>query len=223
MTAVQRRARTLTAGQRILIRRIAERAAAWVRAGRREDLHGVAAILGCILRLVLLAAGAYGLWLLVRRWPTVLWAAVPLWCWAAVRSIPKDLPEKAEEQQQQTAPAVGREPLLPSFTDVREAVWRVGTPHAHITALAAELSTTPDRVREALAACEIPVEPVRMQGRGSSTGVKGHHFPAPPAPSDGVVAAGQPTNNDNNNTVTVTRDYSGAQITVTPIRRDTAA
>lgn len=94
-TALQARARTLTAGQRILVRRLADRAAAWVRAGRREDLTGLAAVLGCILRLVVLAAGAYGAWLLIRRWPAILWAAVPLWCWAAIRALPRNTTAQA--------------------------------------------------------------------------------------------------------------------------------
>ncbi|MFE7754306.1 hypothetical protein [Streptomyces sp. NPDC057429] len=103
-TAAQRHARTLTAGQRILIRRLADRAAAWVRAGRRDDLDGLAAILGCALRLVLLTAGAYGVWLLVRRWPGVLWAAVPVWCWAAVRALPKGA-RIAEEKPEPGSPS----------------------------------------------------------------------------------------------------------------------
>ncbi|MGQ4351969.1 hypothetical protein [Streptomyces drozdowiczii] len=86
-TKAQRRARTLVAGQRILVRRLTDRAAAWVRAGRRNDLEGVAAILGCILRLVILGGAVYGAWWLVRRWPVTLWAAVPLWLWAAVRAL----------------------------------------------------------------------------------------------------------------------------------------
>ncbi|WP_327337385.1 hypothetical protein OG384_14895 [Streptomyces sp. NBC_01324] len=104
MTAMQRRARTLTAGQRILIRRLTERATAWVRAGRREDLDGVAAILGCALRLVVLAAGAYGAWWLIRRWPVILWAAVPLWCWAAIRAIPDEADEQAPPPAQEAEP-----------------------------------------------------------------------------------------------------------------------
>ncbi|MFG2670837.1 hypothetical protein [Streptomyces sp. NPDC048445] len=103
-TAMQRRARTLTAGQRILIRRLTERTAAWVRAGRRTDLDGIAAVLGCILRLVVLGAGAYGAWWLVRRWPVLLWAAVPLWCWAAIRAIPAaEDEEQAPEEPPQPA------------------------------------------------------------------------------------------------------------------------
>lgn len=98
-TAMQRRARTLTHGQRLLLRRLTARAAAWVRAGRRDDLDGVAAILGCIVRLAVLAAGAYEAWLLIRRWPAVLWVLVPLWCWAAIRAIPTEATEAPAEKQ----------------------------------------------------------------------------------------------------------------------------
>ncbi|MFE5996751.1 hypothetical protein ACFQ6C_07635 [Streptomyces sp. NPDC056454] len=96
-TAMQRGARTLTHGQRLLIGRITDRATAWVRAGRRTDLQGIAAILGCIVRLAVLAAGAYAAWLLIRRWPAALWALVPLWCWAAVRAIPAEDEETHED------------------------------------------------------------------------------------------------------------------------------
>ncbi|MEU2143604.1 hypothetical protein ABZ741_04735 [Streptomyces globisporus] len=112
-TAMQRRARTLTHGQRLLLHRIGHRAAAWVRAGRRDDLNGLAAILGCILRAILLAAGAYGAWLLIRRWPAVLWVLVPVWCWAAIRALPKAAPEpSAEEPPTAEDTAAQREQLL---------------------------------------------------------------------------------------------------------------
>lgn len=103
-TKMQRHARTLTAGQRILIRRLAARAAAWVRAGRRGDLDGIAAILGCALRLVILAAGAYGAWWLIRRWPALLWAAVPLWLWAAVIALGTDEDGQGDEQTPEEPP-----------------------------------------------------------------------------------------------------------------------
>ncbi|MFC8862669.1 hypothetical protein [[Kitasatospora] papulosa] len=100
-TRTQRQARTLTAGQRVLVQRLAALAAKWVRAGRRDDLDGVAAFLGCVLRLVVLGAGGYGAWLLVRRWPAVLWVAVPLWIWAAFRAIPKEDAAPAEVSAEQ--------------------------------------------------------------------------------------------------------------------------
>ncbi|MFJ9234135.1 hypothetical protein ACIRJ3_04010 [Streptomyces anulatus] len=223
-TAMQRRARTLTHGQRLLLRRLTARAAAWVRAGRRDDLDGIAAILGCIVRLAVLAAGAYGAWLLIRRWPAVLWIAVPVWCWAAIRSIPTETAQQPqdEESDSEPAPAAEQAPPLPTLQDVREAVSRVGTPHAHLAVLAEALGTTTDRVREVLAEHTIPVEPVRMRGRGSSTGVKADHFPAPAAAPESVVAAGQPANNNTNNT-RVESHAGGAHITVTPARQDTTA
>ncbi|WP_041983627.1 hypothetical protein [Streptomyces sp. AcH 505] len=154
------------------------------------------------------------------RW--LLWPLLIAWLIAAYRTGREDWEPKAEPQQpvdepaetEQPAAPVGelpRLPPLPSLEDLRLAVTEVGTPHAHITALATVLDTTPDRVREALAAWAIPVEPVRMRGRGSSTGVKGDPFPAPlpPAetPSRSVVAAGQPANNDNNGPIVDRRDW----------------
>ncbi|MGW0550545.1 hypothetical protein [Streptomyces altiplanensis] len=95
-TAVQRRTRTLAAGQQLLIRGLTDRATAWVRAGRREDLEGIAAVLGCVLRIVLLVAGAYATWRVIRHWPALLCALVPVWCWAAIRAIPPEAPGPAE-------------------------------------------------------------------------------------------------------------------------------
>lgn len=95
-TAAQRQARNLTAGHRHLVRNLTARAAAWVRAGRREDLEGIAAALGPIVRTAVLAAGLYIGWRIIRQWPALLWAAVPLWIWAAVRAIPDEGPAPAE-------------------------------------------------------------------------------------------------------------------------------
>lgn len=105
-----------------------------------------------------------------------------------------------EEQGAEEAVACAAETWrVPTFHELCESLARVGTPHAHIAVLAHDLGTTPDRVREALDACGVQVGAVRMQGRGSSTGVKGDALPAPrPAPGS-VVAAGQATNNDANN------------------------
>ncbi|MFJ1695676.1 hypothetical protein ACIOHC_11080 [Streptomyces sp. NPDC088252] len=122
---------------------------------------------------------------------------------AAARPEPDSVQKLAEEQPEPTeaaAPPV-EEPPLPSHQDLHEALSRVGTPHAHIAVLAEDLGTTAERVRAALDQLSIPVEAVRMRGRGSSTGVRADRFPTPVAPSVGVVGAGQSTNNDNNNTV----------------------
>ncbi|MET9954227.1 hypothetical protein ABZ135_22125 [Streptomyces sp. NPDC006339] len=89
----------------------------------------------------------------------------------------------------------------PTVDELAHALHEIGTPHAHVAALADHLGITADATRAALTEAGIPTEPCRMKGRGSSTGVKAEHFPPLPSPASdppvGVVAAGQ---NDNNNT-----------------------
>jgi hypothetical protein len=156
------------------------------------------------------------------RAPLLCWGLAAWWIVSAYRAgadgwEPKQRTQKpAEEEKQEPASEATAEedsepgveqppagPLLPSLLDLRIALARVGTPHAHIAALAAHIGTTPERVREALDGWEIPVEAVRMQGRGTSTGVKGgpavHPALTPGSDIADGVAAGQPSNNDNNN------------------------
>lgn len=155
-------------------------------------------------------------------WGWLLWTTAALWVVGAYRAgsedwKPKQLAEPKQDADEEQAPAKDERdeeqaaderlpagPPLPALPDLRRALLRIGTPHAHITALADDLSTTPERVREALAKWAVPVEPVRMRGRpSSSTGVKGgpsvHPALAPRAADVAVVAAGRPANNDNNN------------------------
>ncbi|MBL3669069.1 hypothetical protein JL475_24360 [Streptomyces sp. M2CJ-2] len=147
--------------------------------------------------------------------PWLMWGAAGVWVVAAYRCGQDDWEPKkpatdapqpadghpAEAAEEQPEPAA--EPPLPILPNLRTSLARVGTPHAHIAALAADIGTTPERVREALEKWQVPVEPVRMKGRGTSTGVKGGsavHPALAPRPEDAaVVAAGQATNNDNNN------------------------
>jgi hypothetical protein len=103
---------------------------------------------------------------------------------------------QADGTVEQAAPAG---PPLPTLQQLAESLARVGTPHAHIAVMAEDLGATPQAVRAALDRCGVPVEPVRMRGRGSSTGIKAGSLPTPRPTPDGVVAAGQPANNDNNN------------------------
>ncbi|WP_392967210.1 hypothetical protein [Streptomyces sp. LN245] len=141
-----------------------------------------------------------------------LFIAAALWLLAAYRAghpdwKPKgtDEPEPSapgedDEDQEQEQPGSAREqPRIPTVEELREALAKVGTPHAHLAALATELGIASEQVREALDRCGVTVEAVRMRGRGSSTGVKGDALPASTAPPERVVAAGQPANNDNNN------------------------
>lgn len=125
-----------------------------------------------------------------------------------------DRPAVAEGGQ----PVVGVPPL--DRDELAVAMHEIGAPHAHISALADHLKTTPARVREGCSLAGVPVAGgVRMKKRGVSTGVKAAHFPPLPSPavtpSEGVVVAGQGATTTATGP-TVTRSASGAQITVTP-------
>ncbi|MFJ9037458.1 hypothetical protein ACIRF8_12825 [Streptomyces sp. NPDC102406] len=149
--------------------------------------------------------------------PWLMWGSAGVWIIAAYRCGHPDWkpkPLSTDESSADETPADEEDrkpgvehastgPLLPILPDLRIALARVGTPHAHLAVLAADIGTTPERVREALEKWEIPIEAVRMQGRGTSTGVKGGpamHPALVPGPDDAAaVAAGQPTNNNSNN------------------------
>ncbi|MFE3146622.1 hypothetical protein ACFXJ6_08150 [Streptomyces sp. NPDC059218] len=198
--------------------------AAWCRAGHRDDLEGVAAKYGVWLRGAVLLGAAYGAWRGVVAAPWALAPAAGVWLVASLYAkgpAEQEEEEGEKEKEKEEAPAVEDRtsseepepagtaappvegPPLPSHEALHEALSRVGTPHAHIAVLAEDLKITPERVRAALARLSVPVQDVRMQGRGSSTGIRGDRFPAPPLtpgpPSAGVVGAGQSANNDNNN------------------------
>ncbi|MFK0140694.1 hypothetical protein [Streptomyces murinus] len=191
-----------------------------------------------LLRLALLLGAAaltrkigtkIGMWAYHRlesgAWSWLLWATAITWTIAAYRTgrddwTPKGTApadeEPAEDQPDTDEPETATEsapagPPLPTIADLRVSLAKVGTPHAHVAVLATDLGTTPDRVREALDKQEIPVEPVRMQGRGTSTGVKGGpaaHPALTPRPADvAVVAAGQPGNNNSNNGYVLVPDH----------------
>jgi hypothetical protein len=142
-------------------------------------------------------------------WGPLLFMAAGVWIVAAYRAgrdgwEPKqhraeatsedgELPSEETPQpepEQQLAVRLEKPPL-PSMEAFLVAISKVGTPHAHLSVLAPELGTTPERLREALSAWGVPVQDVRMQGRAASTGVRGDRLPRLSAPSAGVVGAGQ--------------------------------
>jgi hypothetical protein len=76
----------LAAGSVAVARRLGDRVFAWVRRGRREDLDGWRAALGCWLRLIVLVLGVYLLYRLVRAVPVLLWLFSASWTIAAWRA-----------------------------------------------------------------------------------------------------------------------------------------
>ncbi|MFH9610445.1 hypothetical protein [Streptomyces sp. NPDC017448] len=179
-------AQRLAAGSSTLAAGIGSRAAGWIRAGRRDDLTGLAAALGCIARAVLVAAGAYLLWRIIRAAPALLWALVPAWCWAALRAAPRTAADPAPEEA-----SVEPEP------DPREAVLQMlyealgDRPSMYLSDLLKHLQEkghgagwSVADLRARLEALGIPVEQrLRTGGRGASRGVVKAQLPPLPDPT----------------------------------------
>lgn len=175
--------------------------AIWVGSGliSRRICAWLAGGVAPIVFLVLAAAFIKGL-----SWTTrisVLAAAAWL-----VTAIVLGLREPAPEKQRESEEATQEEPALPTRDELAAALHQIGTPHAHITALAERLGTTNERVREGCAAAGITVSGgVRMKGRrvAVSPGVDKRHFPPLPSPAQepaaGAVVAGPLTSNNNSN------------------------
>ncbi|MFH8336945.1 hypothetical protein [Streptomyces sp. AM6-12] len=71
---------------------------AWVARGRRPDLTGWRAALGCWLRLAILTLGVYLLWRIVRAVPNLMWALTGVWviaAWRAGRQAPAEVAEQS--------------------------------------------------------------------------------------------------------------------------------
>lgn len=208
MSRLERAASRLVRGAALLARRVTDRGAAWVRAGRRRDLTGWQAELGVWLRAALLLAGLWILWRIIRAAPAVLWGLVVLLGLAAWRSgrplQPGPAPaaaaveEPLPEADDKPTPVISESELVDL---IREVAGR--GKGAHISALAERLTETTGQpwttadVRAALDRAHVPVSgSVRMAGRKVSTGVRLDALPDPaPAPlvagPVAVVDAGQ--------------------------------
>ncbi|MFJ9982546.1 hypothetical protein ACIQUD_00525 [Streptomyces globisporus] len=175
-------AQRLATGSHTLIARIGSRTADWIRAGRRDDLTGLAAALGCILRTVLVAAGAYLLWRVIRATPALLWVLVPAWCWAALRAAPRTAAEPTpEEAPEEPRDAVLR--LLYEALEDRPSMYLSDLlKHLQKKGHAAGWSVADLRAR--LEALGIPVEMrLKTGGRGASRGVVKAQLPPLPDPA----------------------------------------
>lgn len=115
MSRLARPAARLAIGSSVLLRRIGTRTAAWVARGRRQDLTGWRAALGCWARLLLVAFGGYLLWRLVRALPNLMWLLTGAWTAAAWRAG-KGVEEASEEGQEEASAEV---PPGPSSEAIR--------------------------------------------------------------------------------------------------------
>lgn len=108
MSRLARPADRIATGSALVARRLGARAAAWVSRGRRTDLTGWRAALGCWLRLALLGFGLYLLWRLVRAVPNLLWLLSFGWvlaAWRAGRPAAEETTEDVPETSGEEAPA----------------------------------------------------------------------------------------------------------------------
>lgn len=137
MSRLARPAARLTTGSSVITRRLGARVAAWVRGGRREDLTGWRAALGCWLRLALLCLGLYLLWRLVRAVPTLLWLLSTAWvagAWRAGKPHTQQQEDTLEETPEEGA-------LGPDIDAVRTLLLEVmgDAPAVHLRTVLAHL------------------------------------------------------------------------------------
>lgn len=187
MSRLARPACRIASGSTTVARRLAAGAAAWVRRGRRDDLTGVKAALGCWLRLALLALGGYLLWRLVRAVPNLMWVLTAGWIvasWRAGKPAPTETPGTAHDTPpantpETPSPAASREALRTLLLDL------MGTGSAvHLSTVLDHLQKRPDTaaltaswkiadLRARLEALDITVQPkVKAHGKGATRGIR---------------------------------------------------
>ncbi|MEU2801485.1 hypothetical protein [Streptomyces sp. NPDC007117] len=176
-------AQRLTAGSHTLITCIGNRTATWIRAGRRDDLTGLAAALGCIARAVLVAAGAYLLWRIIRAAPALLWALVPAWCWAALRAAPRTAAEPAPEEAPEEPEPDPRDTVLRLLYEAlgdRPSIY-LSDLLKHLQKKGQGTGWSVADLRARLEALGIPVEMrLKTGGRGASRGIVRAQLPPLP-------------------------------------------
>lgn len=179
MNRTRRAAGRLARGSTTTSRRLGIRIAAWVARGRRHDLTGWRASLGCWARIVLLAIGAYLLWRLLRALPALMWLLTAGWLAASWRAG-----KRAAEEPCVEVPAVS--PEVPSGEALRALLLALmGSDSAvHLSTVLGHLQRRPDTasltaswqvsdLRAQLEAAGIPVHPkVKAAGRGPTRGVR---------------------------------------------------
>ncbi|MGW0131907.1 hypothetical protein [Streptomyces sp. NPDC003299] len=189
MSRLARPATRLADGSSRLARSLGARAAAWVARGRRHDLTGWRASLGCWLRLAALAFALYWLWRLVRAVPNLLWLFTACWvaaAWRTGRALHQEAADTPAEEAQQASPEEVREATLEwirqQIGDRHGVHLRDLLAHAQAHGMFEDLDVT--TFRSHLERWDIPVHR-GVKVRGVPTwGVRRRDLDAP-APADG--------------------------------------
>lgn len=111
----------LAEGSEAIWQRVVDGVTGWIRAGRRDDLEGWRAALGPVVRLVLVGALGYGAWVLIRRFPWLLWlllAGVVTAAWKVSHRRPaEDVDEPAEDEPAEQSPEERRAAAERAFVE----------------------------------------------------------------------------------------------------------
>lgn len=199
MSRLARPAGRLATGSAALTRRIAARATAWCARGRRDDLTGWKAVLGILVRLALLAFGAYLLARIVRALPALMWLLSVGWtaaAWRAGRPTAEVPAEEPGETPAETSPALDRAAVQTLLLEVMG-----DAPAVHLRTVLAHLQErgqwegrTVGDLRAALEALQIPHARGVKVGRVPTWGVRRRDLQAPspaaaPEPSTAASTA----------------------------------
>jgi hypothetical protein len=192
----------LAEGSEAIWQRLADGVTGWIRDGRRDDLEGWRAALGPLFRLALVGALGYCAWLIVRRFPWLLWlllAGVVAAAWKASHKRPaEDVDEPAEDDLAEQSPEERRAAAEKAF--VEYVVASIGEAKGvHLSTLAEGLDRPGylpgwgvAEVRAQLGALGIPCRrSVKVRGRGVAWGVHRDDIPAlnSPTPTEDSEAA----------------------------------
>lgn len=171
----------LAEGSRTVYRRRTDALTAWVAASRRDDLTGLRAALGPLLRTALLIAAAAGAYRVVRTVPWLMWVLTAGWALAAWRA---SAPAKELAEAPDGPPAkADAEPVVALLREVlgdRPAV-HLSTVLAHLQEHGQGEGWKVADLRVRLEALGIPVHPKVKVGRIPTRGVRAadldRHFP----------------------------------------------
>ncbi|MFE2323600.1 hypothetical protein ACFXD5_06700 [Streptomyces sp. NPDC059385] len=178
MRAAAARLRT---GTPAAYRASATRATQWVAAGRRDDLEGWAAALGCWLRMAVLAAAGYGALWLAHRWPPLMWAVALVGltvAWRAGAPATTPTPVEAEEAD----PAAPVRALLAQLMGDAPGV-HLRDVLAHLQKQGHHTSWTVTELRQHIEALGIATDPKLKLGGTPTRGVRREALQPTPQPA----------------------------------------
>ncbi|MFI0768613.1 hypothetical protein ACH4TQ_27560 [Streptomyces sp. NPDC021218] len=185
--ALARVAGRLARGSELVWQRRSEALAAWVRAGRRDDLTGWRTVLGPAVRLALLGTAGWLVARLVRARPVLMWALAAGWliaAWRASRPAPDEDAEDEPEQGPAAADPDAVRQLLAGLIGDR--------PGVHLSAVLAHLQGRGLgegwEVAELRSRLEAQGVPVRRSVKVAGRVAYGVHRDDLPAPSPGEAA-----------------------------------